>query len=109
LADSINRSIGRYQITPSTTDSIFNSTITYDFKPKIQLEAGINSIISETRSMAGTSSFPRTTNAVDGLADNGIAIIYCSAAELANAGLVAVNIDGLRIYAWIRRCQTKRP
>ena len=100
LADSINRSTNRYQITPATTDSIFSSVLSYDYKPKLQLSVVIDSIISESkRTIGATASTTGTTNAVNGSAKNGRSIIHYTASELINAGVSAGNIDGLRIYA----------
>lgn len=97
LADSLPRTISKYQITPNTSDTIFSSIQTYAYQASLQLGVNLTSIISEDTASVGVQS--GTTNLLESNADHGKAIIHYTASELVSAGLIAGNIDAMELFS----------
>jgi len=97
LADSLARTIDRYQITPSSSDSVYSISPTYKFIPSIQKNVQLNSITMEDTSSIGSQS--GTSNIIDSRASNGKVILHYTASELSNGGLLAGTIDAIELFS----------
>ncbi len=97
MADSLERSIDKYQINPSTSDSVFSSVPTFEYRPSLQQLVRVDSIISEDTSLVGNAT--STTRLILSRTDNAKSIAYYTAAELSSAGLLAGNISSIEFQS----------
>lgn len=98
MADSLQSSISKYQITPSNSpDSVYSSSQTFKYIPTIQQSVQVNSIVTEDTASIGQANGNSTI--LNSRAENGKFILHYTASELSSAGLLPGNIAALELYS----------
>lgn len=95
-ADSVKRTLQKYQIIPSSNpNSIYSTTPTFSVFPKIQTKVTLNGISLEDTASIGTGVIA-DTNLINS-SSNGKSYVLYTATELLAAGLTSGAIDALAL------------
>lgn len=93
-ADSISKSIYKYQIIPNTsTSNTYSTTPTWVGKPNIQKSVNLQSVVSEDTAKIGNGLISNS-QLIQSAGTGGKSYLLFTQAELVAAGLTAGSIDG---------------